>query len=311
MQGIQLVISQKVTEALFNQVRDNFAVSHSDSGDFGPFSASYSTGIKLHNGKIDFQNNGTVLIKELDIVYDPLILTFGIDIPERTVGGFCIIPKPWGGCFLRAPKKTFFSGNPDISIPLDLSGIITTEISASCSAKMKHYDDPSNTGLTPWQAQASGKPDQWQLFLEPGYIDIDLIDIADTVGNLIDKMVEAAVDQLLGFLPSWARSLIKAMLGSFSALIRNLLDIGDDIQEWLSNMLGVSLGLFNFAVKSVLEYLADKNAIFEFNDPYPMLPAAPGPGRAGVLVPVLVPVQSPDITVNDKEMIISASMGVL
>ncbi|QGY41477.1 hypothetical protein GM415_15580 [Pseudodesulfovibrio cashew] len=311
MNDFQLAISEKVTEALFTQLRDNFSVSHSDSGSFGPFSASYSAGIKLQNGKIDFQNNGTVLIKELDIVYDPLKLTFGIDIPKVTVGGFCIIPKPWGGCALRAPKKTFFGGNPDISVPLDLSGIITTEISASCSAKMKHFDDPANAGLTPWKANALGKSDRWQLFLEPGYVDIDLIDIADTAGNLIDSMVDAAVDQLLGFLPGWARSLVKAILGSFSSLIRKLLDIGDDVQEWLSNMLGVSLGLFNFAVQMVLEYFADKYPIFEFDDPYPMLPTAPGPGGSGALVPVLMPVQSPDITVNDKEMVISASLGVI
>jgi hypothetical protein len=49
-------------------------VSHSDSAHLGPFSVSYSAGIKLKNGKLDFQSNGTVLIKELDIVYDPLKL---------------------------------------------------------------------------------------------------------------------------------------------------------------------------------------------------------------------------------------------
>ena len=121
MADMQLAVSEKVAQRLFNKLRDNFAISHSDSGNFGPFSVSYSVGIKLKNGKLDFQSNGTVLIKELDIVYDPLKLTFEIDIPSVTVGGFCIIPTPWG-CALRAPKKTFFGGNPDISVPLDMGG---------------------------------------------------------------------------------------------------------------------------------------------------------------------------------------------
>ncbi|HEX2764244.1 MAG TPA: hypothetical protein VHM92_10455 [Allosphingosinicella sp.] len=312
MPDLQLAVSEEVANRLFEQLRDKFAVSHSDSADLGPFSVGYSVGIKLQHGKIDFQNNNTVLIKELDIVYDPLKLTFGIDIPTVTVGGFCIIPKPWPwhGCLLKAPKITFFSGDPDIEVGLDLGGIIATEVSASCGAKLKHFNDPANAGMTPWMASAVNHSNKWRVFLEPGYIDIDLIDIADTVGNLIDKLVDAAVDQLLGFLPGWAKDLVKAILGSFTDLIRTILDIPDDIQEWLSNLLGVSLGLFDFAVQMVLEFFADKFPIFEFDDPYPVLPASQGPGGSS-LVPVLVPVLAPGIVVNDDEMVISASVGIL
>ena len=306
---MQLAVSEDVAQLLFNKLRDNFAVSHSDSGSFGPFSVSYSVGAKLKNGKLEFQSNGTVRIKELDIVYDPLKLTFGIDIPSVTVGGFCIIPTPFG-CALRAPKKTFFGGNPDISVPLDLGGVITTEVSASCSAKLKYFTDPGGAGMSRWAALAANKSNKWRLFLEPGYIDIDFIDIADTVGNLVDKLVDAAVDALLGFLPGWARDLVKAILGSLTDLIRRILDIGDDIEEWLSNMLGVSFGLFDFIAHLVLEYLADKNPVFQFDDPYPMLPATVGPGGVG-LVPVLVPVLGPSVVVNDDELVLSASLGVL
>lgn len=310
MADIQLAVSEDVAQLLFNKLRDNFSVSHSDSGSFGPFTVSYSVGIKLKNGTLEFQSNGNVRIKELDIVYDPLKLQVGFDIPEVTVGGFCIIPKPWGGCFLRAPKKTFFSGNPDFYVPLDLSGIITTEVSASCSAKVKHFTDPAGTGMTRWAALAANRSNKWRLFLEPGYIDIDFIDIADTVGNLIDKLVDAAVDALLGWLPGWAKNLVKAILGSLTGLIRKILDIGDDVEEWISNLLGVSLGLFDFAAQMVLEYLSDKYPVFEWNDPYPMLPATTGPNST-MLVPVLVPVLGPGIAVNDDELVISASLGVL
>lgn len=310
MADLELAVSEAAADRLFRKLRDQFSASHSDSGSFGPFSVSYSVGVKLKNGKIEFQNNGTVRIKELDIVYDPLKLTFGIDIPKVTLGGFCIIPTPFG-CALRAPKITFFSGNPDISVPIDLGGIITTEVSASCSAKIKHFADPAGTGLTPWAALAAGVPDKWQVFLEPGYLDIDFIDIADTVGNLIDKLVNAAVDTLLGFLPGWARDLIKAILGSLTDLIRTILDIGDDIEEWLSNLLGVSLGLFDFIAQLVLEYLADRYPIFAFDENYPLLPATPAPGGTPILVPVLVPIRAPSVAVNDDELVISASAGVL
>jgi hypothetical protein len=307
MPDLQLAVSEEVLNRLFQQLRDKFAESHSDSGSFGPFSVSYSVGIKLKNGKVECQSNGTVLIKELDIVYDPLAVEFGIDIPTVTVGGFCIIPTPFG-CALRAPKITFFGGNPDIKVPLDLGGIIATEVSASCSATLKRINDPAGAGLTRWMANAVGHPDKWHIFLDPGFVDIDLIDIADTVGNLIDKLVDAAVDSLLGFLPSWARNLVKAILGSLTGLIRAILDIGDDIDEWLSNLFGVSLGLFDFAVQLVLEYFAARNSVFDFEDPFPILKAQGGPAP---LVPVLVPVLGPTIAVNDDELVVSTSLGVL
>ena len=37
------------------------------TGSFGPFTASYSVGIKLQHGKVECQSNGTIRIKELDI----------------------------------------------------------------------------------------------------------------------------------------------------------------------------------------------------------------------------------------------------
>lgn len=328
MSDMQLAISEEVVNRLFKDIRDKFAISHSDGGSFGPFTANYSAGLKLQHGKVDFQSNGTVLIKELDIVYDPLSITFGIDIPSVTVGGFCVIPTPFG-CMLRAPKRTFFEGNPDISVTLDLGGVIATEVSASCSANIKHFNDSKGAGMSRWAALEAGHPNKWQVFLDPGYVDIDFIDIADSVGNLIDKLVNAVVDQIFGFLPEWAKKLIKAILGDFTSLIRKILDIGDDVQEWLSNLLGVSLGLFDFAAQMVLEYFAAKAPVFEFDDPYPSLPAQAGtpplvpvllPGTlkdvsfylgTPSLVPVLVPIVNPSIVVDDKELVISASLGVL
>ena len=93
MADLQLAISEAVVRKLFVTARDNFAFSHSDSVDLGPFTVSYSAGVKLKNGDIDFQSNNTVLLKELDIVYDPLSVTFGLDIPRVCVGGFLHHPN--------------------------------------------------------------------------------------------------------------------------------------------------------------------------------------------------------------------------
>src|SRR5262245_27255032 len=89
----------------------------SGSGSLGPFSASYTIGFKITDGDIDLTNAGRVHIKELDLTYDPLVLTLGIDLPHIHIGGNCIIPNPlpWGpDCLLRLPEIDVFGANPDI-----------------------------------------------------------------------------------------------------------------------------------------------------------------------------------------------------
>ena len=140
--------SEDTFRTLFNGVRDGFSVTTSDSGDFGPFSASYSAGVRLEGGTVDLQSDGTVRISELDVVYDPLSLTLGIDIPEICVGGFCIIPNPFGGCLVRAPRICVFSADPDISLPLDLSGLLQSEISGSFEARQRDSSEAAGYSLS-------------------------------------------------------------------------------------------------------------------------------------------------------------------
>jgi hypothetical protein len=300
-----VAVSEKTFRLLFDRLRDSLHVSHSDSGSFGPFTASYSVGIRLANGTVDLQSDNSVRISELDIVYDPLNLDLGVDIPEICVGGFCIIPSPFGGCWVRAPRVCVFSADPDISIPIHLGGLINSEISGAFSIDLKHERDPNRTAaMTDLDAEDAGVPDQWKVFLNPIWLDVDLIDIADTVGNILDAAINTVVDGFLGFLPGWVRSILHAILGSIVDLVRAILDIGDDIQEWLSNLLGVSFGLFDFALTLVADYFAKKNPIYAVEDPYPILP------YSGGLIPVKVPLRDMDVTVTDDEMILSTNIGV-
>jgi hypothetical protein len=304
MKHITVAVSEATFKTLFDRLRDSLHVSHSDSGSFGPFTASYSVGVRLANGTVDLQSNNSVLISELDVVYDPLSLDLGVDIPEVCVGGFCIIPSPFGGCWVRAPRICVFSGSPDISLPLHLGGLINSEISGAFSLDLKHETDPNRTpSMTDLDAEDAGVPDKWKVYLNPIWLDVDLIDIADTAGNILDAAINAAVDGLLGFLPGWARDIIHAILGPIVDLVRFILDIGDDIQEWLSNLLGVSLGLFDFVLTLVADYFAKRNPIYEVEDPYPILP------YDGPLIPVKVPLRDMDVTVTDVEMILSTNIG--
>ncbi|MCA0246352.1 MAG: hypothetical protein LCH93_07015 [Proteobacteria bacterium] len=308
MADVEIALSESTVQQVFRVLRGKLREQASGSVDLVHFSIDWTVGIRLEKGRIDFQSNNTVLLKELDIVYDPLVVTPGLNIPKVCVGGNCILPSPFG-CIIRLPRYCFFEADPDLKVPLDLSGLIRSEISGTCGIRTEHFDDPGNAGMSVWQAHAQGVPDKWRFFLNPGWLDIDLIDIADTVGALLDKLIAAVVDTILGWLPDWAQDLVEAILGSFADLIRDILDIGDDIEEWLSNLLGISIGLFDLAVQLVLQHFAKKTPIFELENPYPIMPAEAMSGGP-VLVPVLVPVVDPKVVVTDPELTISASIGV-
>jgi hypothetical protein len=298
-----VAVSEASFRKLFVAVRDKITASTGGSEDLGPFSLAWNAGFRLEGGSVDLQADGTVKVSELDVVYDPLDLTFGIDIPELCVGGFCIIPTPFG-CALRVPRICIFSADPDIALPIDIGGLVTSEISGAFRIRTQRFVDPGRApGMTDLDAEDADVPDRWQFLLDPVWLDLDLIDIADTVGNILDQAIDNAVDGLLGWLPGWARALIKAILGPLVDLVRFILDIGDDIDEWLSNLLGVSIGLFDFVLTIVADHLADRFPIFEVEDPYPIL------GYDGPLIPVKVPLRNVAVSVTDAEMILEADVG--
>lgn len=304
MSHLVMAASEDTFRRLFAALRDGAASSTDGREDAGPFSVEWDVGYRLEGGRVDLQSDGTVRLNELDVVYDPLSVAFGLDIPRVCVGGQCILPNPFGGCAVRLPQICVFEADPDIRIPIDLSGLIVSEISGGFRLDTRRFRDPARpAGMSDHDAQDAGLADMWQIMLVVDWLDIDVIDISDTVGNILDAAIEAAVNGLLGGLPGWVRDLVLLILGSVVDLVRRILDIGDDIDEWLSNLLGTSIGLFDTVIEFVTNYFADRNPLFEFETPYPMLPAQ------GNLIPVKVPIADVSINVTDREMVVSAEVG--
>ena len=310
MSHMTVAVSERGVKKLFETARDKFSFSDSGSGSFSGFSASYSVAFKLQDGTVDLRDDNTIKVSELDIKWTTLQLGLGFDIPEICIGGWCI-PMPWPIPDICLPKICVFSDNPDIAISLDLSSIITSELSLTASPVIKYRVDPGRTPvMTDLDAEDAGVPNKWQLFIDPITVDIDLFDVADIVGDLLENAVKNVVDGLLGWLPGWAKDLILAILGPIIDLIRAILDIPDDIGEWLSDLLGVSLGFFNFIVNAVADYFAAKNPLYEFEDPFPIefvdsLPFSP----PIPLIPVKIPIRDLSVSINDVEMVLAANVG--
>jgi hypothetical protein len=306
MSHLTVAVSESAAFRLFEHLRDGVNVSHSDSGSFGPFTASYAVAFHLEGGTLDFRSDGSVQIRELDIKWDTLSVTIGFNIPQICVGGFCLVPIPFDGCAVYVPPVCAFSGNPDVVVPLDLSGLLTSEVSFRAAPVVKHFRDPMRPPTMDYlAAQAAGIPDKWQLFIDPITVDIDIFDIADIVGDLLESAVDAAIDGLLGWMPGWARDLIRAILGPVIDLVRDILDIPDEIDEWLSDLLGVSLGLLDFIATAVGDYFAAQTPLIEIEDPLEVLPTDP----SVPLIPVKIPIAKLAVTVSDTEMVLEGDVG--
>jgi len=315
------------------------------NGSLGPFSASYKIGFKITDGEIDLTNAGTVHIKELDLTYDPMILTLGIDLPRVHIGGECILPNPtpWGpSCLVRLPEIDIFNSNPDITIPINLSGLITSEFSGEFSVAVSkqilaakggrtihqaHFDaDTSNeirdrfrtiissaipllpSGAVNSMADAfvpyvkNNLADKWQLFLRDHWTNLDIIDIADTVGNILHGLVDLIIDKILSPIPSILRGIAHTILDPIISLIVGALDIGDDVMEWLSSVFQTSFGLLDIIGQLFINFLGQMVPFYQFETPYPMIKDTSG------LIPVLVPVENLAININDVEFAVGADI---
>lgn len=299
MATIDLAFSEIAFQQMFNSLRDSVHLTKSGSSS-GTFSASYNLGVRLAGGTIDLKNSpDEVEIKELDIIYDPLNVTLGVDIPEMCVGGFCLVWIPIRGCIVRAPRICLFSANPDINIPINLNGLIQSEISGAFELLTQFYDNPAGAGMNPYQAYAANVADKWRFFFNARWLDIDIIDISDTVGNILDAIVDNFINSIFSGLPGWARNILSWLLHGLVDIIREILDIGDDIDEWLSDLLGVSLGIFDFIIEQVANYFLSQRPIYQFDTPYPILQGNP---------PVLLPINNVTTDITDTELVLSVTI---
>jgi hypothetical protein len=302
MNDITLAASANAFKQLFNVLVDNFTFSKSDSGSFGPFSASYSVALHLEDGTLTLNDDGTIQVQDLDIVWDTLALQVCFNLSIPCFGGWCIVPDPWNGCLVSLPEICI---NIPLCIPLDLSGLVSeiTDIKASLLAK--YFIDPGRlAGWTDLDAEFNGKPNKWQIFIDPAWVNINPIDIPDSIENIFENAVKDAINSLLpSWLPDWAKDLIWDIIGPILDLITGLLGIVGSLADFIENLLDNSFNLLADLETAVADYFASQYPIYEFEDPYPVLPASGG------LIPVKIPIRNLTSTVNSKEMIVLADVG--
>lgn len=305
MSHVTVAINEAAVQALFRQVVDNLHVHTTDSTTGSVFGAGYDIEFHLENGDVELNADGTVEISELDVVWDLLKVWLTIDIPTVTIGGWCIVPDIiWGGCAVRLPSWPVFDGHPDIRLPLSIPGV-RSEVSCIAEPVIRYEVDPARPpGEDDLLAHKNGRPDHRVLYLQPhAPIDIDVFDLPDMIGDLLDGLLDLVIDDLLGDLPGWVKDLLHAIFGSVVDIIRALLDIPDDIGEWFSELLSVNLDLFSVIEQAIVDLLAAKTPLHKMEQPFPL------DGFKNDGQPVLLDLRSLDVVVDDDELVLTADLN--
>lgn len=304
MAHFTLAVSERTFQRSFDLLKRNLTFAQADQTSFGIFVAGYDVRAHLEGGTIDLRADNTISVKELDIRWDRLRFTLGINIPEICVGGGCI-NMPWPIPDICLPRVCVFSGNPDVSISPDLAAFVAQEVSFTGSVVARYFDAslplPSPDPCAPIRIEPLPNHNQWHIHIDPQTIDVDLFDFPDIVGNLIENALSNAIRAIIpgGFV----RDIILAIIGGIADFIRFLLDIPDEIDEWLSDLFNVSFGLLDFIGTLILDFFSSCNPIYRIDDPFELLPARDG------LIPVRIPLRDLSVRVNDVEMVAEVNIG--
>jgi hypothetical protein len=314
MADLTVAVSEQAFRTSLDLLKRNFIIEKADTGSFGPFRAGYDLRAHLEGGTVDIRADGSVLLSELDLRWDRLRLMVGFDIPEICVGGGCVdLPFPLPDICL--PRICVFSRDPDVSVTLNLAPLVAQEISLEATFGVRYWD-PSvpPPGFDPCAilrgvlSDASLLDDfptdrkQWHVHLVPGPVDLDLFDFPDIAGNLFETALTNAVRALIP--GGWVRNLILGIIGGIADLIRAILDIPDDIEEWLSDLFNISFGLLDFLAQAIGAFFGMCIPVYRIDDPFVVLEAE------GSLIPVAVPIRNLAVSANDDELIVTADVGV-
>jgi hypothetical protein len=324
MAHMTVAVSEPAFRSLFDVLLSSVKWEKEDSEDFGAFSAGYHVKGHLEGGALDLRADNTVQVSEVDIRWDMLEFSLGLDIPEVCVGGGCI-NMPWPIPDICLPRVCIFEDDPDVSISLDLAPFVAQEVSFSGGVVARYFDAslPVPPGFNPCELLRDllvdnefieEYPDhnQWHIHVNPETIDIDLFDFADIVGDLIeDELSDAIADLIPG---GWVRDLVLAIIGGIADLIRFVLDIPDDIEEWLSDLFNVSFGLLDILLQIVGDFFGLCVPVYRIDDPFEIMPKSITTdlflsGAQVTLVPVTAPIQNLSVRVDDVEMVVQADIG--
>ena len=232
---------------------------------------------------------GYFSLTDIVIAWDRLDFTVGLHVPGKSIPSYCIIPNPFGGCLVSTPTLT--TPSFDVKVILAINDIVRSRI---------------DVGLAPVADHIQQSAIEWKWLVVPNIVwsVIKPLDFADTIADLIQRVVTGLVDDALNHLPQWAIDILNVLVGGLANLVRGLLGVTTDVQDWLSNVLKVSLDPLDFILAALVKHFQNKLSLYSINDPMQVLVAETSP----IALPaVFLPIPSLNLTVTADEFIIEAT----
>jgi hypothetical protein len=317
---ITAAISQGAFSNMFGALLNGglvFRIPDSGMGQYGnsPVYFDYAISASLHNGTISLRDDGTVQVKDLEIWWDTLKLYICIDIPKITIGAIHIpgirtpdiniagvhIPGVQITPDIDIPGFTLFGDNPDIIIPIDLSGIFVSQVSAV---------------MKPAIFYGSGNPNRWQFYAVPQIpIFIEIVKLGETLDNLVTMAINTFFNNLFSGYPSAVVTIIKdtlkAALVVLGGPIIHILDDPGMIAESILDMLvnEDELGIFKMVNNGIYNYFTNQTPIYELPDPLQVSFPNPITPLALPLIRLQVPIAYLGVSINSSEMVLEADFG--
>jgi hypothetical protein len=310
MSHLTAAIGETGVEELFNGIVENFVFEDADSTGSGTFSAGYDVRLHLEEGSVELTDDNSVEISELDIAWERLELSLAINFDRVCTPDGCVTVF---GVEICIPQWCIFEDNPDVDVTLDLAPFIRrSEVSGELRPVVKYFVHPDRpAGMNYLVAEETPDPDdadknlanRWQVYLDPIRLDVDLFDFEAIVEELLEDLVDTLLDTVFAGFPDWAKDAILFITGPLIDLIGDVLDIGDDFSEWLSDLFNISFGLGNLILTFLADYLANQTPILNEEDPYPIMEEEDG------LIPVKIPIAEFSVQINSSEMVIEGTVG--
>ncbi len=271
MSDVSLAVSETAFATLYNRVVPSVSLPFDGATSLGPLWFGIEGAVHVAGaGTIDFEDSDSFWLDELKIGWDKLVIRLGFDIPTVTVGRFCVLrfpddtPVVGGDCLWEFPGGELFGGAPDIGpVAINLNAImpfIVTEVSGRFDIRLVKDGDVL------------------KLKVHKQSIDVDPISIQDSF-NQLPAILQAgialaAANFVAAHPPAFLLDMALGILGfpSITELLLDILDIGDDMQEWLTRRLNFDIGIQNMLVGVIAGAVLEKT-MFDIPDPYSLLPA--------------------------------------
>ncbi|HEY5159575.1 MAG TPA: hypothetical protein VII83_00760 [Gaiellaceae bacterium] len=310
MTDFTVAVSSDVVEEAFADIVEDFSADFGGDSGSGVVQLHYEVAFHFRNDtavkpRITLNDDNTLSVSNLKVLWDKLDVTIGIDLPTWTIGGFCIIPDlvHKGGCNLRAPTVTLFGANPDITLPpLKLDGFINSEITINTSVATAHVTNANRTsGESDYDAHVNQHANEWQLKIHPRHVNVLPIEIDDSVAAVF----KAEFSQALNSLPAPVRDMILAIFGGVEWLIEHILGIVGEISDWLVQQLSVPHGLLDAIETKIIDHFEEKFTRTLTEDPRLLM--KPDPAKS--LGPLMLPIAALSLTINSHEIVAEGKVG--